>query len=340
MPDANDDAAPSLRKRALLASRKELKRLVRSSVPLTCGVYVVLDAMSALRRHIGNIGTESGSTHSALSIDESVRYVEQVTQKYMDAAGLSRFSGTVAEIGPGDNLGVALLMLARGASEVHAIDRFRSARNDDVQSAIYRALSTKHGLSAFFDGPPAERNIRGVRYICGVAAEEFFAQNPKRYDAVVSNAVMEHLLDPIVALDRMLGALNPGGKIVHQIDLRDHGMFVGRHPLTFLTVPKPLYRRMVANSGRPNRILIHRYKVWAQKANLDCRFLVTGVAGDDAGLAGPTPWESIDPDVKENALAEIRKMRRRFAREFRDVADADLAVTSFMMVATKSLRAP
>lgn len=66
---------------------------------------------------------------------------------------------------------------------------------------------------------------------------------------------MEHLFDPVAALDGMLEALRPGGTLVHRIDLRVHGMFRGQHPLTFLTLPDAIYTRMTRNSGRPNRVL-------------------------------------------------------------------------------------
>ncbi|HUC60460.1 MAG TPA: methyltransferase domain-containing protein [Alphaproteobacteria bacterium] len=315
--------------------RAALKKLVRASVPLTCVGYLVLDALDGLRLALGRVGTESGTTHATIPVEESVRYIEHVAESYAAAVGRARFEGTVAEIGPGDNLGVGLLLLARGAAEVHAIDRFRSERDETVQTPIYRALAEKHDLARLFDGAPAERNIRGVKYVYGVAAEDYFASLPPTYSAILSTAVMEHLLDPIRGLDGMMRALVPGGVLVHQIDLRDHGMFAGRHPLTFLTVPRAIFRRMVANSGRPNRVLLHRYKAWAAAAKIDCRFLVTNLAGREDGLGAPIPWDEIDPGLRATALETVRAMRPHLAREFAPVADADLAVSGFMMIASK-----
>ncbi|MBD2087554.1 hypothetical protein NDI49_08365 [Trichocoleus sp. ST-U3] len=46
----------------------------------------------------------------------------------------------------------------------------------------------------------------------------------------------------------------------HKIDLRDHGMLTARqHEVTFLQLPTYIYPYMVRNSGRLNRILVHRY---------------------------------------------------------------------------------
>ena len=207
------------------------RRLVRRSTALTCAWYLVDDWRAGRRIARGDFATRSGARHQALSLAESLTYVDLIHRDYLAYAERDWFTGTIAEIGPGDNFGLAMRMLGDGADSVHAIDRYASARDTDQQAAIYRALAEKHGLEALFDGAPDEGNLRGLRYHPGRPAETFFAESGLRFDAILSRAVLEHLYDPIAALDDMAAALNPGGILVHRIDLRDHGMFDGRHSM-------------------------------------------------------------------------------------------------------------
>ena len=56
--------------------------------------------------------------------------------------------------------------------------------------------------------------------------------------------MLEHLYDPLAALDGMAASLAPGGTLNPPwIDFRDHGMFAGHHPLTYLTIPDVLLPR-------------------------------------------------------------------------------------------------
>src|SRR5690242_8982493 len=71
--------------------------------------YAADDLGRGLRQRMGRIGSESGSTHRALAVEESVGYVAAVFADYMRYGGLGRLGGTAAEVGPGDNAGVGLL---------------------------------------------------------------------------------------------------------------------------------------------------------------------------------------------------------------------------------------
>ena len=194
------------------------RRAVRRSTALTCAWYLVDDWRAGQRIARGDFATRSGARHRALSLAESLTYIDSIHRDYLAYAGRDRFTGTIAEIGPGDNFGLAMRILGDGAGTVHAIDRYASERDTAQQAAIYRALAEKHGLAALFDGAPAEGNLRGLRYHPGHPAETFFAESGLRFDAILSRAVLEHLYDPIAALDDMAAALNPGGILVHRID--------------------------------------------------------------------------------------------------------------------------
>lgn len=310
-----------------------LHRLVKRSVPLTCAYYLADDFLTGLRVAGGNRDTDSGARHRNLGLDESIAYIERVWSDYLRYGGRARLEGRLAEIGPGDSFGVGLLQRIHGASEVHAIDRFRSRRNNDQQMAIYRALADLHNAASLIDDDNAEMPVRGVHYHVE-AAETFFRSRPGMFDAILSRAVLEHLFDPIGALADMAKALRPGGILIHRIDFRDHGMFAGQHALTFLTVPEGLYRRMTRNAGRPNRVLLPAYRDWLAGAGLAGHLRVTRLAGIASEIE-PRPWPEIDAALRQQALANVAAIRPRLAKPFRHLSDEDLAVAGAVLVAER-----
>ncbi|MDP6352264.1 MAG: methyltransferase domain-containing protein [Alphaproteobacteria bacterium] len=311
-----------------------LKSAIRRSLALTCAWYLLDDWRARRRLARGTLETRSGTRHARLGIEASLSYIEKIHGDYLAYAGRPRFTGTVAEIGPGDNFGVAALLLGHGAEAVHAIDRYRPVRDDTGQAAIYAALSDRHRLADCFDGPPSERTIRCLTYHPGQPAESFFANAGIRFDAVLSRAVLEHLYDPLRALDHMAAALNPGGIMVHRIDLRDHGMFAGLHPLTFLTLPEGLYRRMTAGAGRPNRVLAPAWRDWIGSSGLRGSLRVTRLAGLPGEIA-PARWPDIDPALRARALATVGTIRPRLAPALAKLADQDLAISGCVLIAEK-----
>ncbi len=312
-----------------------LKALAKRSVVMTCAYYLFDDWRVRRRWAAGRHVTKSGTRHAKLDLQDSLAYIEKIHADYLRYAGLDCFTGTVAEIGPGDNFGLALLLLGHGADEVHAIDRFWPQRDPARQAAIYEALAERHGLQNRFDGPPAESTLRGLHYYRGQAAETFFRKTPLRFDAILSRAVIEHLYDPTAALSDMLGALRPGGIMVHRIDLRDHGMFAGHHPLTFLTIHESLYRRMTRGSGRPNRALLPVYRDWLRSSGASGSLEITRLAGVEQEV-GPALWEDLDATLKARAVHHVARVRTALAAPFKDWPDADLAVSGCLLVARKS----
>lgn len=311
-----------------------LARLVKRSRALTCAYYLLDDWRARRRLRAGIIETRSGRRHAELDLDGSLAYIERVAADYLAYAGRGAFFGRLAEIGPGDSFGVALMALARGAADVHTVDRYRTVRDAERQAAIYRALAERHGLRHLFDGAPAEATLRHVVEHAGAPAETFFRDTALRFDWIVSRAVLEHLYDPVAALDAMLARLNPGGVMVHRIDLRDHGMFAGHHPLTFLTLPDRLHGAMTRGAGRPNRVLAPAYRAWLGHTAARGAVRVTRLAGVD-GEVGPAPWDELDPAKRERAIACVRAIRHRLAAPFRGLADEDLAVAGIVLVAAK-----
>lgn len=311
-----------------------LSSMVKSFLPLACAFYLADGWRRRRRLRRGDLTTRSGARHSGLPLDQSLAYIEQVWRDYLLYSGRSSFHGHIVEIGPGDNFGVALMLLRHGAGSVTAIDKFISERDPDQQATIYSALAERHDMAALFDGAPGGGRIRNFQYLPGMPAEEYFEGGRGGYDAVISRAVLEHLDDPLGALDRMWQGLRPGGILVHRVDLRDHGMFAGRHPLTFLRIPAAIYRGIAAETGRPNRILLPAYRDFLNRQGWPFRIGITrlvGVAGEFPAMT----WEGLPAQSREAAVASVRAIRPSLAAQFRPLADPDLAVSGFVVVAEK-----
>ncbi|MEC9454198.1 MAG: methyltransferase domain-containing protein, partial [Pseudomonadota bacterium] len=302
-----------------------IRALTKRSVALTCAYYLYDDWRARQRLAAGQLTADSGARHAKLDIAGSLAYVERVYGDYLTYGGLKNFRGSVAEIGPGDSFAVALRILSNGADHVQTIDRWVSRRNAEAQRRIYSALSERYDLGHLFTGPPAEETIRNLSYHAGQPAETFFRDCGLLFDAILSRAVMEHLYDPLAALDDMVRSLKPGGIMIHRIDLRDHGMFAGHHPLTLLTLSEGLHRRITAGAGRPNRVLAPAYRAWLAQSGLSGSITISRLAGINEEQ-DPAPWEALDEGAKARALACVSAIRPRLSKQFKIIADEELAV--------------
>lgn len=95
---------------------------------------------------------------------------------------------------------------------------------------------------------------------------------------------------------------------------------------------------MVRNSGRPNRILLHRYRdVLESMKNsglIDYAILITNLVS--VGEITPHQiWEDIPIDKRRQAINFVEEHRRKFAREFHHVNSQDLAASGIFLIVTK-----
>jgi hypothetical protein len=306
--------------------------------------YVADDSRWGLREKLGRIQSESGSTHRALKLDESVDYVEDVFNDYWTYGGLDHPGGAAAEVGPGDNAGLALLLQVAGYDTVDLIDRFRSRRSLEQQRHIYESLAVRHGIAGLASQADwNDERLPGITWRIGSSAESYFAsrasKNGRGYDLIVSRATLEHLYDPLAALRSMAACLEPGGRMVHKIDFRDHGMFTPAHPeLTYLRFPAWLHRQMTHRSGRPNRVLLHRYRNLAEElghsAEWEVTILATSLVGEGE-IVPHVPCNALPAEALQRAVGRVEAERHRFAGEFDGVASDDLAVTGIFWIGVR-----
>ena len=202
--------------------------------------------------------TRTGGTDSA-------RYCYAVWLRHLTLAqrsGLRSFPDTVAELGPGDSIGMGLAALLSGAERYLGLDlvaHTKLERNLSVLDELIElfarcspipdeqefpeikprlprydfpahVLSGSRLAAALF---PArlERIRRAVRApgaadsmlrYCAPWFDEAVVR-PASVDMIFSQAVLEHVDDLEGAYDAMRRWLRPGGLISHQIDFRSHG---------------------------------------------------------------------------------------------------------------------
>ena len=175
------------------------------------------------------------------TIDADVAYAIQIGRAYLNyfaAEGIDPCGKTVLELGPGINFGSALLLACHGVRPIIA-DRFLAKWDPDYHPKFYTGLRntlTAHDPGA--DLTPLDKLIArnrytddGIRRLCR-NAEDLRGIPDSSIDAIVSNAVLEHLFD-LPAACRELGRVSkPHAWGFHQVDFRDHRDF--DRPLEYL----------------------------------------------------------------------------------------------------------
>jgi SAM-dependent methyltransferase len=301
------------------------------------------------RAHVRSdqIGAASAAS-SAIDVDTTLRGIDSTFESYLQHSGLTEpaLQGRrVLELGPGDNIGVALRFAAAGASFVSSIDKFVPLHESSGHRALYAELRRRltpegqRNFDAVVDLSGDRLVLRGerLRYVYGRGFEEVDVYQPASFDLIVSNAVLEEIYDVERAFDAMHRLLRPGGYLLHKIDLRDYGMFsrYGYHPLEFLTVPDVVYRHMVESTGQPNRRLVDFYRRKTSSLGYETSIYTTWVLGNPRELAPHKVTLERGVDYSETTVDLIRSIRPRLLARYRQLPDADLMVEGIYLVARK-----
>lgn len=310
--------------------KQRLAEAVHRSEVLTSTWYLVDNSLASLG--IKSPQPPPQDHLSGEAIEADIAYSKSVVNNY---ASFGAAHGRVAEIGPGGSAATALFLIEQGAETVELLDRFVYPHDQRMLDRTYATIIERSPrLQSLF--PDAADLSAFVSFKTGesAAAERYF-QDHTGFDSICSCAVLEHLFDPILALERMTAALKPGGKLVHYVDFRDHGMFTagGMHELTFLKIPGWLYAQMSRRRGRPNRVLIDQYRAVCQRLGLDFQILTTSLVG--VGATEHVVYEQLPAEQRQTAEARVEEIRAKLWPAYRDLPVEDLAIESICLVATK-----
>jgi SAM-dependent methyltransferase len=297
----------------------------------------------------GSHRTSAGTQSAGLSAGEAAAYADS-TYATMLRRGLDpkELSGArVLEVGPGDNLGLAVRLVAGGADRVDAVDRFEVESSPEHQRATYTALIARlrgeereRAQAALGEGDEL-LDPRRVRLHAGLPIEratERFA--PGRFDIVVSVAALQHVRDAEAALRALDRLVRPGGLMMHQLDLSDLGTFSGHglHPLTFLTFPDRLYGLMSSSLGAANRGLLPHYRDPLEGLGYEVSLFITRIAGGSRTLDPPRSRLERGRDFGPADERRVDTIRPRLGRRYRDLPVEDLLADAALLVARKPER--
>jgi SAM-dependent methyltransferase len=277
----------------------------------------------------------------------SARYCYGVWLKHLTLlhrCGMA-FPESIAELGPGDTIGVGIAALLSGVQTYHAFDvrpftraRFNAALVDELAEMLRQRLPRPRKGWPDFDhelGPtlfpdsvltPAridaalqpDRVLRLRRTLGDLSNSTSFvryvapwgptsADTGERYDLVFSHTVLEYVDDLHAYFSRCARMLKPGGWMSHQVDLSSLG--ITRRWNAHLAYPSWVWRIVAGRRAhRPNRKLPADY----QQALHDSGFAL--VWSDRLQRDGGIPPS-------------------KFAREFRDYPQEDVGCGAVFVIA-------
>ena len=316
---------------------------------ITCLIEknVFLTSMNYLKgQFLYRIGLNShlsGATHAALGIEESIAYIEQVVSDYFLYAGVqpAHVAGKhVLEVGPGDNLGVALSLIAKGAASVTCLDRFKPLLDERRNAAIYRRLVDR------FSGEERERVqdvIKWDDHAASLSSKwiiptygrpiETAAEGigGKKFDVIISRAVLEHVSDLGAAWRSMVRLLNPLGEMWHKVDFRNHGKFDQFHPLYFLTFGETTWGLLTTPDPTLNRERLPTYRRLAEDTFRSHSCKITHVL-QGSELHPHRQRLTFGVDFGEAELEGVAEIRPRLDRRFSELGDEDLLASGIFLI--------
>jgi SAM-dependent methyltransferase len=290
-----------------------------------------------LLTRLGLRGHYSGSTARALQ-SQFVEYARQVVDDYAFYGASNRpdpFVGaSILEIGPGDNLAVALLMLARGAESVTCADAFSPSVNSAENRRIYRALrkslteqeaaTLSRAVEIGADGELTVRDGR-LKMCRGLPVEALGDALEQRFDVILSRAALEHASDAAQAWKAMCARLKPGGQMWHKIDFRSHNFYNAIHPLYFLTIPERLWRIVSRPDPTLNRERMPFYREALARTFPDAKVFVTRIL-EHAELLPHVPLEDVEQHIRAADLELIERVRPKLIEGLRGQPAADVLI--------------
>lgn len=177
---------------------------------------------------------------------EAVAADYEVIARASGACERSVFRKTrVLELGPGDTRAMALIARLEGATAWEGYDAF------DIQSRDARYLDDIYAPILASRGE--RRSARDVLEGCRMHASlDALVRGGRRFDLVVSRAVLEHVRDLRGLFAAVSEVVTDDAILVHKIDLRSHGL-EHAHPLDFLRFSERAWRAMSSHIDVPNR---------------------------------------------------------------------------------------
>jgi hypothetical protein len=281
-----------------------------------------LHAINKVRRTI--IGYTSPRPFSAKDIEANVSYCLDVVKNWEKA--LITYSGHsnpfadqhVIEIGPGPDLGTGIIILALGAKSYTAVDKYQLIRK--TPKDFYKILlSHLTELPEFKNAQMAVENLQEENFgepICYRWNPDFNLEGLplKRFNIMVSQAVLEHLNDVKNTFAKFKDILSPNAMMVHEIDLGAHTRFIRElDPLNHLRYSDIVWNLLRFN-GSPNRLRIIDYQKILNQMGFE---------------------KIVTQRIMTLDKEYIKRAKHHLSKRFREYPEEDIETRSFYLLATK-----
>ncbi len=229
---------------------------------------------------------------------------------------------TVVEIGPGMSLGMGIVAIALGARRCVLADCDRYLTRDPRSAAAHRALldllptwipdaDERYRHCVRIDGDQVLPDGDLLSYV--IAPAERLPLASGAVDLIVSHSTLEHIVDVDAAIAELARITAPGGRGVHQVDLRDH-----------LDAAQPL--RMLQYSPRAWNLIASHRRGWSNRLRLPdyhAGFERHGFAVERMEVTESLP------------AGELEEMRARLQPEFRRLSAEALQALGFRCAVRK-----
>jgi SAM-dependent methyltransferase len=224
-------------------------------------------------------------TTAEIAADYALR-VGAMYEAKLARLGIDLNGARILELGPGKNYGGLMMLAAKGAA-VAVADRFPAEWEPDFHPELYRRLRADlPGRADLLDAVIEAGSHEPMREI-EAPAEAMPQLDTASFDAVLSLAVLEHVVDPGAVFQELARITKPGGVGLHQIDFRDHAHF--DRPLDFLLIEDAEYERGGLNWWRGNRMRVNEWLPIYQRAGFDVAIHNVNAFADAAYLADLLP---------------------------------------------------
>ncbi len=188
-------------------------------------------------------------------VDRCIDYDVAIASRFLEnlsRRGEASIHGKrILELGPGSDLGIGLILVAKGAASYVGFDRHNLA--SDVPQAFYERLSSRLSidLTALSDGR--------VSYEARDDFDLTSAIEPG-IDIVFSNAAFEHFESVDLTVEKLSAISCPGALAAIEIDLQTHSRWIREvDPNNIYRYPAWMYR-LFKYPGQPNRMRPEEYK--------------------------------------------------------------------------------
>lgn len=265
---------------------------------------------------------QTGRASKEENVEQIACYFKTCFSEYLEQFGTNVGKASeflagkrVLEYGPGNMLGVALLMYAFGAESICCTDKFPLQDITDESVEVYNMLinsldcaQKERANCAFkiYGKPSSGFNNDKIMY---KVTKNGLIYGENKFDLIISRSVMEHINDLHRTFANINKYLNSNGLSVHKVDLKSHGL--DRYlDFDFLTWPSIIYKLMYGHKGFPNRWRVDKYLDLIKNNALKIRSF------SPTGLLEAEKVELIQPYL---------------AKQFRNLSSDELAWLGFWM---------